>query len=92
MGAVSHGKIGFVVAGNRLLTTQNHAWLHGIFTQVLRKHLVDANSALEFGPFLECSTGENVTGLTGMNSYSVGVFIEQASHNIEVRAQGRKRL
>src|SRR6266480_3115396 len=95
MRAVGHREVGLVVAGDRLLATKYQASLRCLVAKAAREHLVHADAALEYGPFLQRGAGKNVARLSWMNADPSGILVEQTRDNVEpglVRRQGFEAL
>ena len=72
-----------MVAGNGLFASQHHARLSSLLTEVICEQLINTDPALQLGAFLECRSRHDVAGLSGMNSYSCRVPVEQSLNDIQ---------
>ena len=90
--AVGHGKVGLVVAGDGLFTTEDHARLDRVLADVVGQHLVHAYAALEHGAFHERHSGKEIAGLPGMDADADRRPVEEAVDEVHLRLQAFHRL
>ena len=81
-----------MIPRDRLLTAQDQAGLHRLFTQMVGKHLIHADPTLERRPFLQRSTGKQVSRLPGMNAHPSSVLVEKARDDIHLSPVWSKRF
>src|SRR5688572_27917 len=91
MGAVSHGEIGLVVPGDRLLAAEDKTGLDSFLTNVIGEDLIHADAAAQHCALHERHARKDVPGLSGMNSYANRGFVEETVDDIELLPEWAKR-
>jgi len=80
---VRHREIGFVIARRRLFTSQHQTALQGFAANLFGQHLIHADPAPQLGALLKLGSGQQITGLAGMDSNAHGRFVVQTGNDVQ---------